>query len=453
MCGLTAVFSKRGNGFNNEQRNAFATLLLIDTLRGEDSTGTFMVRKNGDVDVIKEASTGPEFLKTSEWKKMHSDAWNHGAALIGHNRKATRGNIVDENAHPFIVDDQIVLVHNGGIWGEHKKHADVEVDSHAIAHLLHEHDTVEDALGQFHGAYALIWYDVEKEEVNIIRNKERPLWWMETDDAWIWASEKCMLMFTAARCDLKIKQGPHLLEEDSLNTYKLQQGGGWKISNRKAFPKRTWPVADPKGDDPQSQVFGGAAWNDYVQKMKEEAGDHPIDSGDLNEDVPFDRANPNSKLDTPFHFTVGSNEWEKTSRFEKEMAKGCNKFITMGEFNNEVVASYPFGEKILCRCFEYVDDGEGGYYLYASPVDDPDVIVRHHFDKKSKPDQTRMLHMSVNEWLVKVVIGPKSWSPNSSINENNPAQVGYCVITSNGLTIAEGGPYKNGQRKDVAYDC
>lgn len=455
MCGLVAVFNKNSHrGFTDEMRDVFQHLLLIDTLRGEDSTGVFMVNRNGDVDLMKEASTGAQFLRTEEWKKMRTAAWNHGAALIGHNRKATRGNVNDGNAHPFVVDDQIVLVHNGGIFGDHKAHADVEVDSHAIAHLLHKHDTVEEALGKFYGAYALIWYDVEDEKVHLIRNKERPLWWMETSDMWVWASEKPMLMFTAARLGLKVKEGPHLVDEDTLNTFSLQNNGGWKVDWRKVEPKRDYSFQQPskssEGGSEDTQLF--LPWKEQMERVLQER--ECDEGGSCAQEVSYSQRVPSAILDIPFLSTVGSSEYERTSVFENRMAKSCNKMVTVGEFNTEIASSYPASATVRCRLFEYADDMLGGYYVYGSPLDDPMVIVRHHFSAGTKPPANRIMQMTLNEWIVDITVGPKAWSPfertNGGIKSENKTE-GYCVLISRGLKIIEGGPYKDGERKDSAH--
>ena len=206
----------------------FETLLWLDTLRGEDSTGIFAIDNIGNVGIAKQVGTGESFLGTDTWnKKFRPELIQHGWGLFGHNRKATRGTIIDENAHPFWVDDKLVLIHNGSFNGCHKSLADTAVDSHAIAHVLAEHgsDDIEGALKKVNAAYALIWYDTEKKRVNMIRNDQRPLSWIETSDAWYFASEKEMLEFALGRHNVVIpdKKGVYSFPEYSLNQWTLQE--------------------------------------------------------------------------------------------------------------------------------------------------------------------------------------------------------------------------------------
>ena len=206
MCGLVGVIIKGRNGFNYKQLEVFETLLFLDTLRGEDSTGVFAVNNIGNVGIAKDAVTGENFLKTDAWKEYRSQLFKDGWAVVGHNRKATRGSISAENAHPFWIEDKLVLVHNGSFNGSHAHLKNVEVDSHAIAHTLAEHgaNDVQGALQKVNAAYALIWYDIENKAMNFIRNDQRPLTWCETSDAWYYASDYKMLEFALHRAGEKI---------------------------------------------------------------------------------------------------------------------------------------------------------------------------------------------------------------------------------------------------------
>ena len=172
MCGLVGVVTKNGNGLTRDQVDAFNDLLFIDALRGMDSTGVFLIDRDGSMDMAKEATASPEFRTKAEYKDLLASAFRSGRALVGHNRAATRGTVTDQNAHPFVVDDRITLVHNGTLWNGWEKmtKSKVDVDSHAIAHKIHEcGDDVEKALQQVDGAYALIWHDFKNNTLNFIQ--------------------------------------------------------------------------------------------------------------------------------------------------------------------------------------------------------------------------------------------------------------------------------------------
>jgi hypothetical protein len=85
------------------------------------------------------------------------------------------------------------------MYGGHKHHKDVEVDSHAIAHVLAEQPDTEKALQSINAAYALIWYDVENKKLNLIRNKDRPLAHTADHNAWFITSETEIMDFVMTR--------------------------------------------------------------------------------------------------------------------------------------------------------------------------------------------------------------------------------------------------------------
>ena len=231
MCGIVAVISKSKYGFNHKDMEIFENLLYIDTLRGPDSTGVFLVSNDGNVEIAKGAVDGPTFLRSEEWKAMKKKAISDGWAIVGHNRKATRGSITDENAHPFWVDDKLVLVHNGSMYGGHKHHKDVEVDSHAIAHVLAEQPDTEKALQSINAAYALIWYDVENKKLNLIRNKDRPLAHTADHNAWFITSETEIMDFVMTRASYNKQPKPSVgFPVGNMHTWTLNEDKGSTLS-------------------------------------------------------------------------------------------------------------------------------------------------------------------------------------------------------------------------------
>lgn len=217
MCGLVTVVPKYNTrGLTYQEMTVFDTLVTIDTLRGEDSTGIFTANYN-EVSIVKDVITGPQLLLTKEYKELRTLALKNGKFIVAHNRKATRGVINDRNAHPFWKDNKVVMVHNGTFNGDHKKHADTEVDSEALCHLLAEHEPseVDQVLGKINAAYAVIWFDARDDSLNIVRNDQRPLYMWETTSSWYFSSESLMLHFAMMRCNITLPEGsrPKLLEE------------------------------------------------------------------------------------------------------------------------------------------------------------------------------------------------------------------------------------------------
>lgn len=210
MCGIVGLISKLSSGFWVSHANLFTNLLRIDTIRGEDSTGVFGVSKAGAVDILKGDADGYLFTSSKDYRSFYNRISKTFQFIVGHNRSATKGKIAPENAHPF-AEGNIVLVHNGTIHNQDDLNKNVEVDSHAIAHALNDHKAVE-ALGKIDGAYALVWYHREDKTLNLARNAERPLWLVEYEDFWVFASELGLILWLNRRenkKELRILEVPH----------------------------------------------------------------------------------------------------------------------------------------------------------------------------------------------------------------------------------------------------
>lgn len=259
MCGIVGVVSRHTNGLSNPEIDMFEQMLFVDTMRGWDSTGVFGVDHLGNVGIAKAALHGPDFICTNEFKVFKRAAVKDGVFVVGHNRAATRGTVNDENAHPFYVDDKIVLVQNGSWRGSHKHIKDVEVDSHAIAHLLADNADIEAAMKQVNAAYALVWYNVETEELHFLRNSERPLYIAEfLHSGFMFASEVETIMYAAAKNNSqKFKKDPYMLPINTLMTVKFSPKGA-EITTKEINPY------------PKSNVFTNIeAWRSVRERTLE----------------------------------------------------------------------------------------------------------------------------------------------------------------------------------------
>ena len=223
MCGIVGMCSAHTNGFSSKEADVFTTMLFLDQLRGMDSTGVFGVDKHSNVGIAKAAVNGTDFISTSEYKDWRQKLIYSGLFAVGHNRAATRGEVNDKNAHPFWVDDKIVLVQNGTYKGSHKHLKNTEVDTEAVAHVLAEENDIEKALQKVNAAYALVWFDVSKQSLYLIRNDERPLYIAYTKDknGFIFASEYETILYACSRHNLELNKKPYLLKDHHLITAKI----------------------------------------------------------------------------------------------------------------------------------------------------------------------------------------------------------------------------------------
>lgn len=230
MCGIVGCVLKHKSGFDQKTEDSFFEMLYADALRGFDSTGIVAVSRTTDFFIAKEAFEASMVANAWQHGEIGKMMWGEGQAYIGHNRKATVGKVKDETAHPFVVDDTFAMVHNGTLYN-HAKLANTDVDSQALAIVLKkafEQDNYMEALrstlGDVWGAYAVACYDQKKHQVHLLRNKERPLSIVETDDAWYFGSEALMVGWILSRngydySKLKAKS----VDVDKLYTFDLDK--------------------------------------------------------------------------------------------------------------------------------------------------------------------------------------------------------------------------------------
>lgn len=195
MCGIVGVF---GNIIKRHE-NAFQQLLVVDQLRGQDSTGMIRVpRFNTPVETQKAVGTPDMLMHSKVHEKIMSGVHR---ALIGHNRAATKGAVNRNNAHPFEFE-HIVGVHNGSLrsYVQLDGYGDHQVDSHVLYQHINNKG-LRDMVDKCEGAMSLVWWDKRSDELNFYRNSERPMFlaYSSKDGVLMFGSEYGMLDWIADR--------------------------------------------------------------------------------------------------------------------------------------------------------------------------------------------------------------------------------------------------------------
>ena len=198
MCGLVGV---AGN-VDFKADKAIKTLLILDAIRGTDSTGAAFIHNHQAPSVVKQLGNPYELFES---RGFLPNLNKRNRAIIGHNRFATQGEVNRKNAHPFEFDT-LIGTHNGTLTTKYllDDPHDFKVDSENLYHHI-EKNGIRDAMKVCGGAWSLVWWDKLTENLCFLRNKERPMWVVRSEDqkTMFWASESWMLEIALQRADIK----------------------------------------------------------------------------------------------------------------------------------------------------------------------------------------------------------------------------------------------------------
>lgn len=267
MCGLVGLAGHIGH----YEEKAFRDLLVMDTVRGFHSTGMAIIGKDRQVSssaLFKLPVSGGDFVRHEQFSKMIPFTTNNtSAVLIGHNRQATVGQVNTHNAHPFHTGS-IIGAHNGTLPQQARQKLanwkDYTTDSEALLYNIHK-DGAELALGSVWGAWALTYWDFDKDSLFMVRNDQRPLSYTYTKDreTLMWASEWQMLWAAADRNNLDIEDIQDV-PVDAVLEFKIPEDMSAK--NPLKDPEKVGTVSSCYYDYGKSSTHW---WEDYYEKQEE----------------------------------------------------------------------------------------------------------------------------------------------------------------------------------------
>jgi predicted glutamine amidotransferase len=195
MCGIYGIISKNGTEIN---KDALYQMGLLSALRGTDSTGLCLIKKNGDARIIKTIGPVMNLYYEKGWKKFEEE-FKDAVAVFGHCRYATVGDVDKKNAQP-LVNGNLILLHNGTLPAVKTEKG--ESDSTVFCKKIKEMG-IKDAVKSTAGSMAIVTYDLNDKKVTFYRNYQRPLSYANTQNFIYVMSERSALEYLFTRNNIR----------------------------------------------------------------------------------------------------------------------------------------------------------------------------------------------------------------------------------------------------------
>ena len=209
MCGLVGAV---GDIYAKE-KDALRNLMILDVIRGRDSTGLAIVDRHNKEKVSIHKQLGDPFRLFEDKQVFFEDNTVREIGIniaIAHNRWATIGEKIKDNAHPF-KHGSITGAHNGtldmGCMYRLDDWKDFDVDSECMFYNIDKNGLGE-TVKRLTGAWALTYYNSKNRSMNFLTNGKRPLHYACSKDnkTLFWASEPWMLTIALGKAKIEMTE-------------------------------------------------------------------------------------------------------------------------------------------------------------------------------------------------------------------------------------------------------
>jgi len=180
MCKLVAYLNLETDNkkYDNYSKytKMFKHLLYINSFGNSDGTGVMQMTSDGKTYMYKRGIPSPDFLQLKAGKAI-TDINKKTRFIVGHTRYGTVGGISDENSHPFL-HGNIMLVQNGTSEYAYREllkgNEGIEVDSEAVCYSINKNG-VEKTFEEYQGSGVFMWFNTKDKTFNLLKNFERTL--------------------------------------------------------------------------------------------------------------------------------------------------------------------------------------------------------------------------------------------------------------------------------------
>ena len=226
MCGIFA-FSGVKNLTEDQLKiavNKIKILGLYNQTRGVHGCGMFIDNK-----IVKGVDKTKLYENYIQEHIFSHNSKNH--IIIGHDRQVSRGGHTEEFTHPFLIDDDLVGVHNGTIEniydlfdksGVKREKEYSDSDSRALFRIIHRVPGYK-VLNEYKGGAALLWTKLSEPNSlyiyhgaskvssaeNAEEKEERPLFYMQTPEGYYFSSLQEALLAIRDEADQEVKVVEH----------------------------------------------------------------------------------------------------------------------------------------------------------------------------------------------------------------------------------------------------